>query len=73
MFPESRLHHHGCNVFVTSDDNVEASEEVSEGDIVDRVRVLTRGDDKYGEDADGLDDDDDEAILPTNTSMAEES
>ena len=59
--------------FVTSDDNVETSEELSEGDIINRVRALNRGDDKDGEESDGPDEDEDEAILVTNTSMADES
>ena len=37
------------------------------------VRALTRGDDEDGEDPDGPDDDEDEAVLVTNTSMADKS
>ena len=59
--------------FAKSDDNVETSIELSEGNIIDRVKVLTRGDDKDGEDPDGPDDDEDEAVLVTNTSMADEN
>ena len=59
--------------FAMSHDSVETSEELSEAIIIERVRVLTRGNDQECEDPDGPDDDVDEAALVTITSMVDKS
>ena len=46
---------------------------LSEGYLIDRVRALTRGDNEDGEDPDGSDDDEDEAVLVRITGMVDES
>ena len=46
---------------------------LKETSFIDKVRALTRGDDKDGEDPDGPDDEEDEAVLVKNTNMADKS
>ena len=60
--------------YATADDNIDASEDLTEAEIIKRVHAVTNGSNKDGEDPDNLEEDDDEtAVMVTSIVIADES
>ena len=60
--------------YATADDNIDTSEDLTEAKIIKTLHAVTNGSNEDSEDPDDLQEDDEEtAVMVTETAMADES